>query len=76
MDPDWSGKILWIKQGRGNGYQIPMVELAMDTKEKAKRIRTGYVGKKKGGVDIGKLFLGCRLHLTRVLELNKVNSYV
>ena len=53
-----------------------MVELAMETKEIAKRIRAGYVGKKKGGVDIGKLFLGCRLHLTHVLELNKVNLYV
>ena len=38
LDPEGNGKILFIKPGRREGHNIPMVEVRMESKEIAKRI--------------------------------------
>ena len=47
LDQEGSGIILFIKQGRSNGRFIRMVEVGMETKEMAKRIRNCYVTQKR-----------------------------
>jgi hypothetical protein len=67
LDPEGNGTILFAKQGRGDGHSIPMVEVRMDSKETAKRIRASYANKKKNSVDLGRLFVAnCVTLATRV----------
>ena len=57
IDPDFKGKILFINQGRNSGKDIPMVEVRMESKEAAARIRKAYADKRKSGKDFGRLFI-------------------
>jgi hypothetical protein len=67
LDPEGSGSILFCKQGRGDGQSILMVEVRMESKETAKRIRAAYVNKEKNNVDLGRLFVAnCVTLATRV----------
>jgi hypothetical protein len=67
LDPEGTGTILFCKQGRGDGHSIPMVEVRIESKETAKRIRASYVNKKKNNVDLEKLFVAnCVTLATRV----------
>ena len=49
IDLDVTGKILFIDQGRHQGRDIPMVEVRLDSKKAAFRIRNKFVSKKKRG---------------------------
>ena len=67
LDPEGQGQILFIKPGRKDGINIPMVEVRMENKEMAKRIRACYAEKKRNNSDLGKLFLAnCVTLATRV----------
>ena len=46
LDPAGSGKILLIKPGKHDGRNIPMVEVKMESKDTARRIRAAYVNMK------------------------------
>ena len=47
IDPEGKGNIIFIKQGRNEGRQIPMVEVRMESKEVARRIRGCFSVRKK-----------------------------
>jgi hypothetical protein len=67
IDPEGSGRILLIKPGRNDGRSIPMVEVRMESKEIARRIRSRYAEKKKNKEDLGNLFVAyCVTLATRV----------
>jgi hypothetical protein len=53
----FTGKILFVNQGRNNGKMIPMVEVRLDSVASAVAIRKAFADKKKAGEDFGRLFL-------------------
>jgi hypothetical protein len=57
ISPDFTGKILFINQGRSNGKLIPMAEVRLDSIASAVAIRKAFADKKKAGEDFGRLFL-------------------
>jgi len=54
---DFTGKILFVNQGRNNGKMIPMVEVRLDSVASAIAIRKAFADRKKAGEDFGRLFL-------------------
>ena len=67
IDPEGSGRILLIKPGWNDGRSIPMVEVRMENKEMARRIRSRYAEKRKNKEDLGNLFVAnCVTLATRV----------
>ena len=53
--------------GKGDGRAIPVVEVRLETKETARRIRAAYVAAKNAKVDLGRLFVANSVTLaTRV----------
>lgn len=67
LDPEGQGQVLFIKPGKRDANNIPMVEVRLENREMAKRIRSCYAEKKKNNVDLGKLFVAnCVTLATRV----------
>lgn len=67
LDPEGSGKLLFIKLGKGDGRNIPVAEVRMESKETARRIRAAYVTAKNAKMDLGRLFVANSVTLaTRV----------
>ena len=60
-------KIIWINQGRKNAKEIPMAEVRLESKEIARIIRRKFAERKRGGEDMGRLFVANSVTLgTRV----------
>ena len=57
IDLNLNDKIVWVKQRRRDCNFIPMVELKVDSKEAAYKLRTLFVAKKRSGVEFGPLHL-------------------
>ena len=52
IDPSGNRKIIFIKQGKGNGHFIPLAEVKLDSKEAAFRIWSSFVALRKAGSDL------------------------
>ena len=52
-----SEKIIFANQGKNWGKDIPMVEVKVESRDFAFKIRNTFVEKKKGGVDFGKIHI-------------------
>ena len=67
IDPQSTGKILFISPGRHEGRAIPMVEVKIDSFEAAIRVRKMFAQKKKDKIDLGRLHVANSVTLaTRV----------
>ena len=65
--PEASKHFLFANQGRSRGRDVTLVEVRMESKEMAFKIRKQFAEKKKAGVDFGRLFLSNSVTLaTRV----------
>jgi hypothetical protein len=68
--PGFSGKIVYLSQGKQQGQPIPMIEVKMDKPEQALALRKAYAEKKKNrslGSDLELLFISnCVSLATRV----------
>ena len=73
-------KIIWINQGRRNAREIPMAEVKFESKEVAHKIRMKFAERKRGGEDMGRLFvansvtLGTRVRIDILKAIAKKHS--
>jgi hypothetical protein len=67
IDPNFKGVIHYVNQGKTNGRLIPLVEVKLDSAANSLMIRKAFSEKKKGGVDMGRIFVSNSVNLaTRV----------
>ena len=57
VEPGSEKKIIFINQGRRMDRAISMVEVRLESKEDAFKIRNAFVAKKKGGADFGRIHI-------------------
>ena len=57
IEPGTSDRIVFVSQGRRMGRDIPMVEVKLDSRDRAFKIRNTFVTKKKGGEDFGRVHI-------------------
>ena len=58
VHPEFSGKILFINQGKQNGRDIPMVEVRFDSASSTNEIRKAFASKRKADASaLGRLFI-------------------
>ena len=55
--PDTSNKIAFINQGKNAGRNIPMVEVKLESRELAFKLRNTFATKKKNGEDYGRIHI-------------------
>ena len=67
MAPGAGEKVLFIRKIAGDDRELPAAEVVFDNAETAKRVRRGFVEKRKAGIDFGKIYMANRVTLaTRV----------
>jgi hypothetical protein len=54
IQPDFSGSIVFVNQGKNNGRDIPMVEAKLNSIEAATALRKAFAERRKEGD--GKIF--------------------
>lgn len=57
IDNSIKGRILFVNHGKRQGRDIPMVEVKLESRETALKIRKAFVAKKRSGHDFGRLHL-------------------
>jgi hypothetical protein len=55
--PDTSNKIAFINQGKNAGKNIPMVEVRLESREMAFKLRNTFATKKKNGEDYSRIHI-------------------
>ena len=57
IEPEASKNVIFINPGRNRSRDIPVMEVRMDNKELARKIRKQFAAKRKAGEDFGRVFV-------------------
>ena len=73
--PGSSEKIVFVNQGKNWGKEIPMVEVKLDSRESAFKIRNTFVAKKKSGEDFGRIHIANSVCLATRVRVDILRAF-